>query len=256
MNANAEQLGVNGYPMISARARSMVSRFALVVAELGATAPPTPASAQDEVSSQLWLDYNPRVIWPSSVELYGDIGLRTELESNGWGRLVVRPGVRGPVGPVRLSGGVGTFYTNNQDVANLLEFRPFQGVAWTWPAGRSVSLDHYVRLEERFEFETDDWNLDASLRVRYRLQTDYRFGALQTGASWRLIGHVEGFLTLTGDAGEFDEKFRIGFGVERGFVFGWRFRADFTWQKIGVPFSNATADDLYIRIRAFQRWLR
>jgi len=231
-----------------------VFRFLAVVGMAGMTS--LPLFAQDEVSSQLWLDYNPRLIWPSTFEVYGDVGVRTELENNGWGRLVVRPGVRGPVGPVRLSGGVGTFYTVNEDSPNQLEFRPFQGVNWTWPSGRRLSFDHYVRLEERFEFETDAWTLDASLRLRYRLQTDYRFGALQAGASWRIIAHAEAFATLAGNAGQFDEKFRIGFGVERGFVFGWRFRADVTWQKVGAPFSGAATDDLYIRIRAFQRWLK
>ena len=165
---------------------------------------PHPAAAQDEVSSQIWLDYNPRLIWPSAFEVYGDVGVRTELENNGWGRLVVRPAVRGPVGMFRLSGGLGTFFTINDTASNRLEFRPFQGINWTWPSGR-VPLDHYMRLEERFEFETEDWTLDASLRVRYRLQTEYRFAGVQEGASWRLIGQVEWFFTLTGDAGQFDE---------------------------------------------------
>lgn len=216
---------------------------------------PESAAAQDDVSPQLWLDYNPRFIWPSAFEVYGDIGVRTELESNGWGRVVVRPGVRGPVGMFRLSGGVGTFYTLNDIGSNRLEFRPFQGINWTWPDG-GFPLDHYVRLEERFEFETDGWTLDASLRARYRLRTEFRFAGLQEGANWRLIGNIEGFLTVAGNAGQFDETFRIGFGIERGFVIGFRVRLDLTWQKVGAPFSGAATDDLYIRFRIFQRWLK
>jgi len=216
---------------------------------------PHPAAAQDEVSSQIWLDYNPRLIWPSAFEVYGDVGVRTELENNGWGRLVVRPAVRGPVGMFRLSGGLGTFFTINDVASNRLEFRPFQGINWTWPSGR-FPLDHYVRLEERLEFETNDWTLEASLRARYRLQTEYRLGALQEGASWRLIAHIEGFGIVAGNAGQFDEQFRIGFGIERGFVTGLRTRLDFTWQKVGAPFAGATTDDLYIRLRVFQRWLK
>jgi hypothetical protein len=215
---------------------------------------PHPAAAQDDVSPQIWLDYNPRVIWPSAFEVYGDVGVRTELENNGWGRLVVRPAVRGPVGMFRLSGGLGTFFTINDTTSNLLEFRPFQGINWTWPSGR-FPLDHYVRLEERLEFETNDWSLDASLRARYRLRTEYRLAGLQNGASWRLIGHVEGFLTVAGNAGQFDEKLRIGLGVERGFVIGIRARLDVTWQKVGALVGGAT-DDIYIRFRVFQRWLK
>lgn len=77
-----------------------------------------------------------------------------------------------------------------------LEFRPFQGINWTWPSGR-IPLDHYVRVEERFDFETADWTLDASLRLRYRIQTDIRLGALREVASWRIIGHAEAFGTTS-----------------------------------------------------------
>ena len=213
------------------------------------------AIAQDAVSRQIWLDYNPRFIWPSGFEVYGDVGLRTELNSSEWGRLVVRPGVRGPVGRFRLSGGLGTFYTLNDVASNRLEFRPFQGLNWTWPSGR-IPLDHYVRLEERFDFHTADWELDFSVRARYRLQTEFRWRAAQSGAYWRLIGHAEGFLTFAGEAGQFDERFRFGVGIERAFVSNARVRLDLTWQVVGAPFSGAPTDELYIRLRFFQRWAR
>jgi hypothetical protein len=217
---------------------------------------PRPAQAQDDVSTQIWLDYNPRWTWPSGLSLYGDVGVRTELNENGWGRIVVRPGVRGPIGRgFDLSGGIGGFYTANELAADRLEIRPFQGIKTTWPR-KALPLDHYVRLEQRFEFETADWRVDASLRVRYRLQTQVRWEGLRPGAHWRLIGHIEGFLTLTGEAGQFDEKVRIGLGVERGFGPVWRVRVDVTWQKVGTLISGAPTDDVYLRVRVFRDWLR
>jgi hypothetical protein len=209
------------------------------------------ARAQDEeVSTQLWADYNQRWTWPSSFEIYGDVGARTELRSQGWGRIILRPGVRGTVGAFRLSGGIGSFYTANQDAPNGWEIRPFQGIAATWPSAR-VRLDHYLRLEERFEFETADWTLEASLRLRYRLQIQFLWGGIRGAAFWRLIGHAEGFATLTGEAGQFDEKLRIGVGIERGFGPALRLRVDATWQKTGLNLFNAPTDDLYIRVRLF-----
>jgi hypothetical protein len=62
-------------------------------------------------------------------------------------------------------------------------------------------------------------------------------------------------LTVAGNAGQFDEKLRIGLGVERGFVIGIRARLDVTWQKVGALIGGAT-DDIYIRFRVFQRWLK
>lgn len=216
----------------------------------------SPARAQDdEISEQIWFDYNPRWMFPSNVELYGDLGVRTELGSQGWGRVIVRPGVRGPVGPFRLSGGIGGFFTGNVSEANRFEIRPFQGIAASWPNKR-LRMDHYVRFEERFEWETDEWTLDASLRFRYRLQTGYTWSGFQSSSSWRAIVHVEVFATLAGNAGQFDEKVRVGIGVERNLASAWRARIDLTWQKTGLIVTGAPTDDLYIRVRVFQSWLQ
>ena len=138
------------------------------------------AQGQGEVSEQFWFDYNPRWTNPSDREIFGDVGFRTVLGASET-RLVIRPGIRGPVGPFRLAGGVGTYFTINKLNANRLEIRPFQGISASWPNKR-VRLNHYVRLEERLKWETDDWTLDASLRGRCRLQVDYRFTGFQSGS--------------------------------------------------------------------------
>ena len=213
-------------------------------------------SAQDEdISLQIWLDYNPVWALPDSLELYGDVGFRTEFRDHGWGKLVVRPSVRGPVGQFRWSGGIGVFFTGNETVANRFEIRPFQGIAATWPRRRVFHLEHYARLEERFEWETDDWGLDASLRFRYRLQTRYSFSGPVENAQWQVLLHGEAFVTVAGNAGQFDETVRIGVGLERAFGAAWRARLDLTWQRRGRPFSGADVDDLYIRVRVSQSWL-
>ena len=210
---------------------------------------------EGDVSEQIWLDYNPVWALSSSLELYGDIGVRTELRERGWGRVVVRPSIRGPVGSFRWSGGIGGFFTGNETAADRIEIRPFQGIAATWPRRRIFHLEHYVRVEERFEWETDGWSLDASLRFRYRVQTRYSFSGPLENASWQVLFHAEGFLTVAGNAGQFDEKVRIGAGLERAFGSGWRGRLDLTWQKVGALFSGAPTDDLYIRVRVYQNWM-
>jgi hypothetical protein len=218
----------------------------------------SPAQAQDddsEISEQIWFDYNPRWTFPSNLELYGDLGVRTELGAQGWGRVVVRPGVRGPVGPFRLSGGIGGFLTVNESASNRFELRPFQGIAASWPNKR-LRIDHYARFEERFEWEIDDGTLDASFRFRYRLQTGYTLSGFNSNVSWRVLVHIEAFATLAGNAGQFDEKVRIGAGVERNFGSVWRARIDLTWQKTGLIVTGAPTDDLYIRVRIFQSWMQ
>jgi len=217
---------------------------------------PGPISAQDDdVSQQIWVDYNPVWALPDSLELYGDVGLRTQLRDRGWRKLVVRPSIRGPVGQFRWSGGVGGFFTRNDSVANRFEIRPFQGIAAIWPQRRIFHLEHYVRLEERFEWETDTWSLDASLRFRYRFQSRYSFSGPLENAEWQVLFHAEVFATLAGNAGQFDENVRIGAGLERALSPAWRAGLDLTWQRRGKPFSGGHTEGFYIRVRVFQRWL-
>jgi len=227
-----------------------------VIASLMLIGVPASINAQDDdVSEQIWLDYNPIWALASSLELYGDVGVRTELRERGWGRVIVRPSIRGPVGSFRWSGGIGGLFTGNELAANRLEIRPFQGIAATWPRHRIFHLEHYARLEERFEWETDTWSSDISLRFRYRFQTRYSFSGPLENASWQVLLHAEGFLTFAGNAGQFDEKVRLGVGLERAFGAAWRARLDLTWQKVGTLFSGAPTDDIYVRVRVFQNWM-
>jgi hypothetical protein len=235
--------------------RRKVEVLCLVVFVMLGGVPRTISAQDDDVSEQIWLDYNPVWALPDSLELYGDVGVRTELGEQGWGRVVLRPSIRGPVGSFRWSGGIGGFFTGNESIANRFEIRPFQGIAATWPRRRIFHLEHYVRLEERFEWETDTWSLDASLRFRYRLQSRYSFSGPLENAEWQVLLHAEVFATLAGNAGQFDENVRIGAGLERAFGAAWRARLDLTWQRSGKPFSGAPTEDLYVRVRIFQNWM-
>ena len=214
-------------------------------------------SAQDDVvSQQLWLDYNPRWVFPSNLELFGDVGFRTELGDQSWSRLIIRPGVRGPVGSFRLSGGVGGFFTSNENFANRVEIRPFQGIEATWPSRRILGLNHHFRVEERFEFVRGTGETNVSIRLRYMLQTQYAFAGAQDGPIWRIRAIAEAFLTLAGDEGQFKEQARIGVGIGRNFGPAWRAWLDAVWQKSGRVFSGAPTDDLFIRVRVHQDWIR
>jgi hypothetical protein len=192
---------------------------------------------------------------PSNLELFGDVGARTELRTQGWGRLVVRPGVRGPIGLFRWSGGVGTFYTRNEIASDRIEIRPFQGIAATWPSRRILGLDHYLRLEEQFEWGGAAGS-SVALRLRYRLQTQYALPGAPENAIWRVRANIEAFLTLAGDEGQFRENVRLGLGIGREFGPVWSAWLDAVWQKTGRVFSGAPTDDLFIRVRVHQDWIR
>ena len=174
----------------------------------------SPTLASTDVSPQLWLDYNPSHSLSPRVDLYGDVGVRRELQNKGWWRLVVRPGMAVQVGHYRIAAGVGNFFTFNQLMTNRWELRPFQGVYVVWPSGR-LAFEHFVRLEERFDFNTETWDSFDSLRLRYQLRISYRWGAYRPGRTWKLTGTMEPFLTLAGQQGQQREEVRATIGVER-----------------------------------------
>jgi len=214
------------------------------------------AQASNNVTKQGWLDYNPSffIISPS-LQAYGDVGVRKEMGEFNWWRIVVRPGVKYSMGAgFFLTGGVGSFLTINNVIADRWEIRPFQGVSTQWPRG-DLSLDHYLRLEERFDFNTVDWSSHISLRSRYKLALSFKWGQDQDGMYWKALVEVEGFIMLAGNQGQFEEQFRLSAGMERSFEWGFRTRAEVTWQKEDTfLFGDESVDAVYFRLRFFQKW--
>ena len=207
-----------------------------------------------ETSKQLWADFNPSWLASDKIDLFGDVGLRSEIENDGWWRLVVRPGVGMPANRFRITAGIGNFFTFNRIIANRWELRPFQGISVVWP-NRRLAFDHYLRLEERFDFNTKNWNSIKSLRGRYRLRATYRFAALQPDRYWTVTTSGEGFVKITGDEGQQREQVRATLGIERNFSHKRRIRFEISWQQESLFFHpKETVNDIYFRFRFYRRW--
>ena len=114
----------------------------------------------------------------------------------------------------------------------------------------------FLRLEERFDFNTKTWELSASLRLRYRLRATFRWDAVQKGRYWRAPAGTEVFVTLAGDQGQFREQVRVQVAIERSFRLLLRLRFEVAWQKEGAAFFIGQGDvsDLWFRLRIYQNW--
>ncbi len=100
------------------------------------------AQPTDDLSTELWLDYDPSWSIAPNTEFYGDIGARSDLKVSGSFRIVVRPSIRfRPNSTVRIAGGLGSFYTSNDVIANRWEIHPWQGVTVTWPRPFAGGID-------------------------------------------------------------------------------------------------------------------
>ncbi len=214
---------------------------------------PLTAQSQDNLSTQLWIDANPYYFFTPKIEVYGDIGGRWILEGDNYKRVVIRSAVRTPLGSeFFLSGGIGNFININEGSSNVWEIRPFQGLLTYWPSGR-LPIQHYLRFEQRIEFDTKNWDRTISTRLRYRMRLSHKLGAIQPDRFWRMTLGWEGFFKLTEQKGQIEEQVRITAGLERNFRKDFRLRLEVTWQKESLKFiSNNSVESIYIRLRLYQ----
>jgi hypothetical protein len=215
-----------------------------------------PEEAESEVSSQIWVDYNPSLYLTPKLNLFGDVGFRTELQSGGWWRLLLRANAMYSLSnSLRVGGGLHNFFTFNDEVDNRWELRPWQGADLIWPRWR-VPLDHRLMFEERLDFNTVTWESRISLRLRYRLRGTFRWDAVHEDRWWRALLSLEFFAPLAGQQGQFREQARLSAGIERSFRWTLRLRLEVAWQKEGQALFIGRGDvsDIFFRFRIYQNW--
>lgn len=233
--------------------KSIATLFFLLLVNLM----PVGAQSLSEVSKQIWVDVNPFYHFDKNFRLFGDVGVRTELEDNAWWRLVVRPSVGGKLGGIfYYTAGIGSFYTVNNLIHNRWEVRPFQGLRFTLHPLK-IPMRSYIRLEERFDFNTDTWNSVNSVRLRYQLTFSYRWGAIQPDRFWQASLSGEAFYTILGSQGQFQESFRLTLGLDRSYAYDLHMRFELTLQQQQLFFDpTENISDVYFRFRLTHSWWR
>ena len=218
------------------------------------------AQPEDEdINYQVWIDYNVRYDFANNFGVYADMGGRI-ISPYLWTRYFIRPTVsytlsqssrswKTPIVAFHLGSGV--FYTDNVDNQNHLELRPFQGVNVHWPNFRKLRINHYVRLEERFEFMYNTWSL--SIRARYMLAGTLRWPSKSTNRMSNLFFpfHTEFFWDLN-QGSQFNDLIRItpGLGYEINADLRLEFSVSYHRFRITTEESFET-NDMVFRLRVF-----
>lgn len=135
-------------------------------------------SSSNDVTQQIWLDYNPQWDLNESYTLYGSLGGRTIIPYS-WTKVYFTTAIRYAPDPLfnifnksqqELHAGLSVFYTLNEDKSNQIELRPFQGYKVNWPHLVRVRFSHFLRLEERFIFTLGEDDFVFDLRARYKIE--------------------------------------------------------------------------------------
>jgi len=176
-------------------------------------------SAQDDVTTQLWLYYRDTWDWKAKWEPFGDAAYKIRLDEVNWMQFGVSPSVRYLANAtVDLRGGVGLIYTGQDPETNTLEVRPYQGTRLIWPHLKRFDFYHLIRLEERFLFQSGA-NPSVSLRLRYKLGTVIPVGDV--------IEHITGYnrtsipvsIEFFFDGGDLEEQFASKLRISAGFAY-------------------------------------
>jgi hypothetical protein len=171
----------------------------------------TTVVAGNNLTAQLWADYHAHFYQTEKIEYYGDNGIRFGGGDDKFVRLYVRPSLRYHYTErLRFLAGIGVFYTDNQNVANTLEIRPWQGVRFKWPTVGKLTFGNLVRLEERITFTSG--RSAFQLRLRYQLGTDISL----TRIPWQGL-YIPASAELFWDAGDlvdlYSDELRITSGL-------------------------------------------
>jgi hypothetical protein len=218
-------------------------------------------ASENQKTHQFWLDYNPSYKLSDRLDLKGSFGART-VSPNTWYRLWARPylSYKRPKFILkklkyneRLDGGIDIFYTVNKDNVNRLELTPFQAYSLAWPDRERLVIRHYLKLEERFELETDDWNNTFGLRLSYEAGVTFKFhGEIwKYGKGFYIPVSAKFFWNLIGTK-QFNDKVRItpGIGYQASPEWKVAFLLGYNYSRNDVNEEFHTNDIIY-RLRVY-----
>lgn len=212
-------------------------------------------------TEQIWLDYNPLFSISDKFDIYGDIAARTVFP-NEWYRFVIGPSLRYKYLKLifkklyykeELHFGIRFFFTVNKRFHNRLEIRPFQGYRLVWPNRPKISIQHYVRLEERFDMETSNWISTFGLRLRYMIELKLKLKRDLNSFTDGLYFPVsmEFFWNLKG-VQQFNDVIRITPGVGYEFSKIWKAEFDLSYHYTRNTIKdNFATNDIVFRFRVF-----
>ena len=212
-------------------------------------------------TKQIWLDYNPRFSLSEKVDMYGDIGARTVFP-NEWYRFIIGPSVRFKRPKLILTKlyykeelhfGIKFYFTANKSVSNRLEIRPFQGYKLSWPNRPRIVLQHYVRLEERFDIELSKWINTFGLRMRYRAKLILKLKGdwISYNDGFYLPISMEFFWNLKG-VEQFNDVVRVSPGIGYEFSEFWKAEFDLSYHYTrNTVEDNFATKDIVFRFRVY-----
>jgi len=217
------------------------------------------------VNQQLWLDYNFKNIYNENQNLSTQVGFR-KIAPKVYNRLLVISSLNFKnnkklfkfkndnifIKSYHL--GSGLIYTQNYDKNDNFELRFIQGFKFEIPTIKPVTLNNYVRLEERFQNSFDNSGWTSGFRLRYRLSTILSWNNHRLSFTKGLYIPLEGevFFNLK-KADRFNDLIRLSPGLGYRLENDWRFELYVILNTTkNITETNNKSSDFILRLRVYK----
>ncbi len=219
----------------------------------------------NETTEQIWLDFNPSYKINEHFYFYGDVAART-IFPNEWYRFIIGPSVKfkneEPLFKKldyedELHAGIRFLFTSNKHTDNRLEIRLFQGYKIKWLKSTHFELKNYLRIEERFENDTKDWDNNFDVRLRIATIFTYKFNRdlNKTNKRSYMYANIELFGNLNG-VKQFNDVIRATAGYGHPINDKWRGEINLSYfYTRGTIEESFNTNDMVLRLRAFYKIL-
>ena len=150
--------------------------------------------------------------------------------------------------------GAGAIYSRNINSNDNLEIRLIQGVKFNIPTIRELTLNNYLRLEERFQTRFDSRGINSGFRLRYRLSTNLSWGKYLSkfteGLYIPLIAEI--FVNLK-KSDRFNDVLRLSPGLGYRFKSGWKTELYFIFNRTkNITETERNSNDFIFRLRIYK----
>ncbi len=216
------------------------------------------------VNSQFWIDYNFISPFSENQNLSTQIGFR-KISPKIYNRFLgistlnIKNNKKvfnlNNTGPFIKSFhvGAGIIYTQNYNNTDNFELRLIQGFKFDIPTIKQVTLNNYVRFEERFQnsFKNSGWR--AGYRLRYRLSTVLSWNKHYLNFANGLYIPIEAevFFNLK-RAERFNDLIRLSPGLGYRLDNNWKFELYFIFNRTkNITETNNKSSDFILRLRVF-----
>ena len=228
---------------------------------LGAIAQDSIVDQEVKVNKQYWLDYNHPTFLSETQSIRTEIAFRT-IDPHVFNRFQAISTVTFKNGKkahkfwnlfnsYQLGGGA--IYTQNTSATDNFELRMIQGFRVIIPTIKLITLNNYVRLEERFQNQFNKQGWQSGYRLRYQLSTNISLAShyLKFTQGFYFPIKAELFFNLK-KTNRFNDLVRISPGVGYKLKNNWRYELFVIFNRTrNTTETSNTTSDFIVRLRIY-----